>query len=203
MRIVNLLATSAIALALAAPAMAQSQPGASETDPANPSQMERSAPATPPAATPGTTTTDTPAEADKAAQGDAATTQGGFITQQAATQKMADDFIGLTVQSNNKKSVGKVSDLLVDDQNRIIGAVLSVGGFLGIGEKKVAVAWNELQIQGGEDKIAVVDLSEEQLKSAPEFQSQADQRAAQEAERRKSAPRSPAGPAGGAGGTVR
>src|SRR3546814_4722604 len=45
---IYLLATSAIALALAAPAMAQSQPGASETAPEKPSQMEPSKPATPP-----------------------------------------------------------------------------------------------------------------------------------------------------------
>src|SRR5690606_2593824 len=111
--------------------------------------------ATPDKGTAGKSTT-----SDKDTAASKATAQpGGFITQQATSQKMADDFIGMNVESMNKEKIGKVSDLLLDDQNRVIGAVLSVGGFLGNGEKNLAVAWYELQIQqSGDEPVAVVNL---------------------------------------------
>ena len=92
----------------------------------------------------------------------------------------------MKVENPNKENVGKISDLIFDDQNRIVGAVLSVGGFLGIGDKHVGLAWNELKIQdSAKEPVAVVSLTKDQLKSAPEFKTQADLQAQQEAERKK------------------
>lgn len=204
MRRLTLLAASALALALAAPAYAQT--AAPDTG----SKMERSAPADNPAATDkpqGTTAPDkstaTPgSKSDKAAAADKATTQpGGFITQQAANQKMAEDIIGMKLENAQKENIGKVTDLILDDQNRVVGAVLSVGGFLGIGDKHVALAWNELQIQGtGNDMVATVNLTKDQLKSAPAFKTQADVKSDQEAERRKMEQPSKSGGSTGMGG---
>jgi sporulation protein YlmC with PRC-barrel domain len=203
MRRITLLAASALALALAAPAYAQTAAPDSGT------KMERSAPADNPAATDksqGPTAPDKGAssmpgtKADKSAAADKATTQtGGFITQQAESQKMAETMIGMKVQNPQKESVGKVSDLILDDQNRIVGAVVSVGGFLGIGDKHVGLAWNELQVQGsGSDQVATVNLTKDQLKSAPSFKTQADVKSEQEAERRKL--EQPSKPGGGMSG---
>lgn len=191
MRRITLLAAGALALALAAPAYAQT------AAPDSGSKMERSAPADNPAASDKSQGTTAP---DKSAAADKATTQpGGFITQQAESQKMAENIIGMKVQNPQKENVGKVSDLILDDQNRIVGAVVSVGGFLGIGDKHVGLAWNELQVQGsGSDQVATVNLSKDQLKSAPSFKTQADVKADQEAERRKL--EQPAKPSGGMGG---
>jgi hypothetical protein len=206
MRRITLLAASALTLALAAPAYAQT--AAPDTG----SKMEKSAPADNPAATDkshGTTAPDKSAtmpssKGDKATAADKATTQtGGFITQQAESQKMAENIIGMKVQNPQKENIGKVSDLILDDQNRIVGAVLSVGGFLGIGDKHVALAWNELQVQGtGNDQVATVNLSKDQLKSAPAFKTQADVKSDQEAERRKleQPSKGGGGMGGGAGG---
>jgi hypothetical protein len=191
MRRINLLAASALALALAAPAYGQT---AAPTDNGNkPTQLERSAPA------------DNPAT-DKGAADKATTQAGGFITQQATTQKLAETYIGMKVENPNKENVGKISDLIFDDQNRIVGAVVSVGGFLGIGDKHVGLAWNELKIQGDREPVAVVTLTKDQLKSAPQFKTQADLQAQQEAERKKlEQPAKPAmgGGSSGAGGGTR
>jgi hypothetical protein len=205
MRRITLLAASALALALAAPAYAQT--AAPDTG----SKMERSAPADNPAATDKSTTAPdktapdkgaaTPGStSDKSAAADKATTQpGGFITQQAESQKMAENIIGMKVQNPQKENVGKVSDLILDDQNRIVGAVVSVGGFLGIGDKHVGLAWNELQVQGsGTDQVATVNLTKDQLKGAPAFKTQADVKSDQEAERRKL--EQPSKPSGGMSG---
>jgi hypothetical protein len=212
MRRITLLAASALALALAAPAYAQT--AAPDTG----SKMEKSAPADNPAATdkshgatapdksatmPGSTSEKSD-KSDKATAADKATTQtGGFITQQAESQKMAENIIGMKVQNPQKDSVGKVTDLILDDQNRVVGAVVSVGGFLGIGDKHVALAWNELQMQGsGSDQVATVNLTKDQLKSAPAFKTQADVKSDQEAERRKleQPSKSSGGMSGGASG---
>jgi PRC-barrel domain len=201
MRRINLLAASALALALAAPAYSQT---ATPNDSTNkPTQLERSAPADKTA--PGATTPDKSAsDMDKGASdksktmsADKATTQtGGIITQQATSQKLAETYIGMKVENPNKENVGKISDLIFDDQNRIVGAVLSVGGFLGIGDKHVGLAWNELRVQDStKEPVAVVTLTKDQLKSAPEFKTQADLQAQQEAERRKL--EQPAKPSGG------
>jgi hypothetical protein len=207
MRRINLLVASALALALAAPAYGQT---AAPSDNGNkPTQLERSAPADNPAATDksqGTTAPDKDngaampgTNADKKAAAEKATTQtGGFITQQASNQKLANDVIGMKVQNPQKESIGKVSDLILDDQNRIVGAVLSVGGFLGIGDKHVALAWNELQVQGDREPVAMVNLTKDQLKSAPAFKTLADMKSEQEAERRKL--EQPSKPSGGMGG---
>lgn len=214
----SLLTAGALALALAAPAYSQS--GAPGDDTSKPTQLERSAPSDKPAGDTGMDKSATPESkgaagdmnkgaADKGAAADKATTQpGGFITQQATSQKLAENFIGMKVESPKKEKIGTVKDLILDDQNRIVGAVLSVGGFLGIGEKNVAVAWNELQVQGSEgEQVAVVSLSKDQLTNAPEFKSQADLKAQQEAERRKleqpSRPATGGSSTGTGGGTTR
>lgn len=205
MRRINLLAASALALALAAPAYSQTAaPGDSTT---KPTEMQHSAPADNPdsdKSAPGATAPD---KKDKSASADKATSpSGGIITQQAESQKLADDLIGMKVENPNKENVGKISNLILDDQNRVVGAVLSVGGFLGIGDKHVGLAWNDIKLQGsGKDQVAVVTLSKDQLKSAPAFKSQADLKSDQEAERRKlQQPSAPSGGAiGGSSGTSR
>ncbi len=108
--------------------------------------------------------------AGKDAAADKATTQtGGFITQQATSQKLAEEFIGMKVESPKKENIGKVTDLILDDQNRIVGAVLSVGGFLGIGDKQVAIPFDQLQM-GDNNVILMSQASEEELKSMPAYE---------------------------------
>ena len=190
MRRISLLTASALALTLTAPAFAAETmaPGADK-----PSQLERAAPAD--KSDTGTTMPgkdektmpDKSMSSDKVTPTDKETTQkGGFITQQATNQTLADEVIGAKVEGPNKENIGKISDLVLDDQNRVVAAVLSVGGFLGIGDKNVAVAWDELKIEKRDDEqVALVTLSKEQLKSAPEFKTQADIKSEHEAERRK------------------
>jgi PRC-barrel domain len=68
--------------------------------------------------------------------------------------------------SDNK--IGEVSDVLVDKSGRATAAILAVGGFLGIGEKDVAVSFNALQMTQKNDKrYLVVNTTKDALEKAP------------------------------------
>ncbi|WP_243375284.1 PRC-barrel domain-containing protein [Microvirga solisilvae] len=72
-------------------------------------------------------------------------TQGQFMTQMQQGQMMASDLIGTRVVSTNNESIGDINDVIVDRNGQVMAAVVGVGGFLGIGEKDVAVPFNSLE----------------------------------------------------------
>lgn len=57
----------------------------------------------------------------------------------------ASKIIGLSVYNNNNKDVGSISDILMDKSGNAKAAVLSVGGFLGVGARLIAVPYNKLK----------------------------------------------------------
>jgi hypothetical protein len=61
-------------------------------------------------------------------------------------QVMASDLRGTRVYSSNNESIGDISDLLLDRQGQVVAAIVGVGGFLGIGQKDVAVPFQALEI---------------------------------------------------------
>jgi sporulation protein YlmC with PRC-barrel domain len=157
----RLLATSAIALALAAPAAAQTAPG--------------DRPAAPPAA---------------------GAESANFLTVQKQGDRMASEVIGTTAVDQAGESVGKISDLILDQDNKAVGAVISVGGFMGIGSKLVGVPWQSVKLQTKDGKpVAMVSATRETLAKAPEFKTAAQMRAEDEALRARSQTQSPTRPA--------
>lgn len=65
-------------------------------------------------------------------------------------------------------SIGQIEDVLVDlDHASVTAMILSVGGFLGIGDKLVAVPVNQLKV--GREAKFTTDLTKEQLANAPAF----------------------------------
>jgi hypothetical protein len=108
-------------------------------------------------------------------------TTGAFTQNQGQNQWLGSDLIGAKVVNNANETIGEIEDILVDQNGMIQAAVIGVGGFLGVGEKDVAVSFKELKItrdqnDGDIDKVTV-NYSKDQLKSAPEFKSAEDQRA--------------------------
>jgi hypothetical protein len=75
---------------------------------------------------------------------------GQFMTQIQPDQIMASKIIGTTVVSANNESIGDVNDVIVDRSGRALAVVIGVGGFLGIGEKDVAVAFSALEFASRE-----------------------------------------------------
>jgi sporulation protein YlmC with PRC-barrel domain len=88
------------------------------------------------------------------AGGGGAGTSGNFIDRQQPGQMLASrQLIGATVVGPNNERVGDVNDVLLDRNGQAVAIVVGVGGFLGIGEKDVAVSFREVQFtprnQGG------------------------------------------------------
>jgi sporulation protein YlmC with PRC-barrel domain len=69
---------------------------------------------------------------------------GQFMTQMQPNQMMASKLIGTTVVGANNESIGDVNDVIVDRNGQVMAVVIGVGGFLGIGEKDVAVPFQQL-----------------------------------------------------------
>ena len=84
----------------------------------------------------------------------------------------ASKLIGTPVRNDNKDAIGKLDDLLVSKNDRVLFAVLSVGGFLGMGDKLVVVPYNSIQVeQDGNTQILVVPgATKDALKSTARFQ---------------------------------
>jgi sporulation protein YlmC with PRC-barrel domain len=161
----HLLTSTAILSVVAFGALAQT----STDQPADPAQPAVPAP---PAADAGTAPTDQGAtETTEAAPPATPPPAEAIIPAQTANQLMADKLIGMTVYSNSGEQVGKVSDILVDKDGKVSGVVLSVGGFLGMGGKTVALTWQEVQLQPDE-QAAKVSYTQDQLKVAPDFKTQ-------------------------------
>jgi hypothetical protein len=94
-----------------------------------------------------------------------------FVDMQASGQWLASDLMGLNVVGSNNESIGEVSDFLVDENGNILAAVVGVGGFLGIGQKDVAISFETLSISRDKDgdPIARLTLTKQELESAPAF----------------------------------
>ena len=75
--------------------------------------------------------------------------------------------IGAPVVNDAGETIGKIDDLLVARNDRVLYSVLSVGGFLGVGSKLVAVPYQALQIS--DTKLVLPGGNKDQLKALPEF----------------------------------
>ena len=137
----TLLASAAVVLLLTPPSFAQTS--------ADPAQDA-------PAAVPSETTTEETGMTDR------------FFTAQDDKQTVSYEVIGASVHNQEGEAIGKIDGLLFDENDRIIAGIVSVGGFLGIGAKNVAVNWDEFQFQP-ENEVVIASLSREQLEAAPTF----------------------------------
>jgi sporulation protein YlmC with PRC-barrel domain len=83
----------------------------------------------------------------------------------------SDNLIGHDVKSRtNNDSVGSISNLLMDEDGQIVAVVIGVGGLLGMGERDVAIGWDQIERSyDGDDTTLWVNLTEQQLKDAPEY----------------------------------
>lgn len=75
--------------------------------------------------------------------------------------------VGSTVKNLEGDTLGEISDVSFDESGRINFAILSRAGFMGTGEKLVPIPLNAITLK--EEKLAVIDISKEKLKTAPSF----------------------------------
>ena len=79
--------------------------------------------------------------------------------------------LGRQVLSNTGEDMGRVVDVVVDRNAQVRAAVIDFGGFLGVGNRKVAVDWNALHFAptGSKYDRITLDLTRDQVKAAPEY----------------------------------
>ena len=193
----TLLTTSAILALLSAPVFAQGdtnqqmnvQPPAAADQMAPNDQMAPGDQTGAPAATdnpqpaPDAIAPDAAAQAPAAKKGDAVAQAQMFLDRQGENQALASKWIGKSVHNTNGDSLGDVNDLLLGQDGSVGAVIIGVGGFLGIGEKAVAVPFDAIRPQTDENgNVKLILLATaDQLDAAPEFktlaQVKADERA--------------------------
>jgi PRC-barrel domain len=132
-------------------------------NPTSPPPASKAEPAAPAAQAPAPTAqAPTPQAGEKA----------DFVATQKPDQWLASKFKGTDVLGADNKKIGDVSDMLFDKNGKIEAFVISVGGFLGMGAKEVALAPSSFDVvpgtNGGADKLKI-SMSQEQLKQAQNF----------------------------------
>ena len=80
------------------------------------------------------------------------------------------DYYNQNVYDVRDTKIGEVNDLLVDNGGKVNAVIIGVGGFLGVGEKNVAVAFPSLKLAEKDGKrYLVLNTTKEALKSAPGY----------------------------------
>lgn len=83
----------------------------------------------------------------------------------------AAEIIGSNVTHRSSgEDIGEIQDLVIDSDGKIVGVVVTTGGFLGLGGRDVGLGWDHIE-HSQEDQASVfhVDMEEEALRAAPEY----------------------------------
>ena len=81
----------------------------------------------------------------------------------------AKTLIGNSVKNDRKEDLGTIEDFMLDLRTgRVAYAVLSFGGFLGMGDKLFAVPWSAMRLDMN-DHVFILNVPKERLKQAPGF----------------------------------
>jgi sporulation protein YlmC with PRC-barrel domain len=167
----GLMMTGALAQETTTPPVASPPPAMSKETP------------TPPAASPPPAMTRDRAVTDATTTGVATT--GKFVSVQGTDQLAFSKFKGTDVIGPDNAHVGDVSDILFEKNGKVIALIVGVGGFLGIGEKNVAIDMSAFEVMPADagvtnavraatddpTKIKLkVSWTKDQLKAAPDFE---------------------------------
>jgi hypothetical protein len=93
------------------------------------------------------------------------------VTSRSLSGGEAGTILGRGVVDSAGEDVGPLVDVLVDKAGTPVAGVIDVGGFLGVGSRRVAVAWRLLRFVPDNGELQIhLDLTFESAAAAPEFQ---------------------------------
>jgi sporulation protein YlmC with PRC-barrel domain len=96
--------------------------------------------------------------------------EGGLMTSIPSSSRTVTDWYKQNVYDPNQQKIGEIMDVLVNPSGQIEAAMVGVGGFLGAGEKDVAVSFNAIKATKKNDKTYLtLDTTKDALKNAPGF----------------------------------
>jgi sporulation protein YlmC with PRC-barrel domain len=76
--------------------------------------------------------------------------------------------LGHSVHNDKNEDIGKIDDIIVSPKRTVSWAIVSVGGFLGIGKKDVAIPMDQLHFEG--DKLVLPRASKQAVQAMPAFE---------------------------------
>jgi len=121
------------------------------------------------------TTTTPPATSPPAASPSSPTSPGTmkFYSSQPG-QMRASKLIGVNIKNNANETIGEINELILDKDGKIAAVVVGVGGFLGMGQREVALDYKSLNIKYDPNAMTdagatavTVDATKDSLKAAP------------------------------------
>lgn len=78
--------------------------------------------------------------------------------------------LGRSVKGADGAAMGRIVNVLVDPSGHPRAAVIDFGGFMGVGSRKIAVAWNALHFPPGDtDAPVLLSMTADQIKKTPEY----------------------------------
>jgi len=94
----------------------------------------------------------------------------GLMTSVPSSSMTVTDWYKQDVYDQSNTKIGEVMDILLDKSGQVNTVIVGVGGFLGAGEKDVAVNFNSIKQSTKNDKVYLtMDTTKDALKSAPGF----------------------------------
>ena len=83
----------------------------------------------------------------------------------------AENLIGKELVGEQGEEFGEIEDVLIDPKSgQAQRVIVSVGGFLGIGEKQVAIDTKRLQMTPGQENVRISGLTKDQVEQMPTFE---------------------------------
>lgn len=94
-----------------------------------------------------------------------------MLNQTPADSVTVTDWYKQNVYDQNNNKIGEVTDVLLDKSGKVTSLIVGVGGFLGAGEKDVAVPFDAVKITDKDNNkwYLVLNATKDQLKNAPGF----------------------------------
>jgi sporulation protein YlmC with PRC-barrel domain len=116
-----------------------------------------------------------PALSQNAAPGNPINT--GFMAQQPG-DRLASRLVGLNIQNAAGENIGEIYDIILTDTGAVKAYIVSVGGFLGMGTKYVAIDPKAVTLTRQDEKTwkATMNANKDQLKAAPEYKYESEWR---------------------------
>jgi hypothetical protein len=89
---------------------------------------------------------------------------------QSVAPEEAEAILGQRITDAESNDIGRLVDVLVDSHGQPQAAVIDFGGFMGVGNRKIAVHWTTLHFNPSDGKHKItLDMTPDQIKAAPEF----------------------------------
>jgi hypothetical protein len=100
----------------------------------------------------------------------AATPPGGVVGAEIKAMPVAVmPVLGVKVQGPKGEDLGRIVDVIADASGRVRIAIIDFGGFLGVGDRRIAVEWPLLRFSPSDPSSVVLRVDREKLKSMPEY----------------------------------